>query len=132
MHRDGYVNSVVRAAWNFMLTAQSKTKQTNKQTTQTNKQNKKTNPPKKCLRKMLMEYKAGLCLGSRIDRFQRMVNHYACFKKMPSLPRDSVTFRKLKKKKMCLISNPSIWSVPNEYLYANRTLRPEKGNGSNV
>ena len=30
------------------------------------------------------------------------------------------------------MSYPSIWSVPNEYLYANRTLRPEKGNGNIV
>ena len=79
---------------------------------------------------MLMEYYAGLCLGGRINRFERMLNHYACFKKMPPLLKDSVSLRKLKK--MCLMRYSAIRSVPNEYLYANRTLRPEKGTGNNV
>jgi len=65
--------------------------------TKKNKKKENQDKNKTCLHKMLMEYWAGFCLGSRIDRFERMGYHYAFFKKMPSLLRDSVTFRKLKK-----------------------------------
>ena len=44
-----------------------------------------------------MGYYVGLCLGSRIGRFQRMSNQYACFKKLPSLLRDSGNFKTFKK-----------------------------------
>ena len=60
-----------------------------------------------------------------------MGNHYACLKKVPSLIRDSGNSKKLKEK-MCLMSNPSICSVPNEYLHVNQTLRPGKWNSNKV
>ena len=37
---------------------------------------------------MLMEYLVALCLGSRIGRFERMGNYYACFKKLLFLRRE--------------------------------------------
>ena len=59
-----------------------------------------------------------------------MSNQYACFKKLPSLLRDSGNFKILKK--MCLMSNPSIFSFPNEYLHVNRALIPAKWNSNMV